>query len=306
MRFVSRNLLGYKLTHSLSGDENFHISGQSRTTGEVTTARLITKSGKSRLVRGRPEINTETSVRYKIITSLRGEFEVSQFGQTAICRPSSLVMLSGTEEIVHSKGGNNDTVCVLLPEEFVDQRLANAESKCARPIDMTKGLGHLAFNALAHFPDDAQGMSDVEFQIASRLIGELVLLTLGGASDVSSQTPSIRSANLSRVKKTIRKNLADPDLSLVDIAVDCGISLSYMHNLFRDDKQSAWEFLKSERLQRARQMMLAAGSSKMTVTEIAFSCGFSNMSQFSTAFKRAFSVSPRDVLRVRKEGARGI
>lgn len=299
MRFLARNLFTYRLTHSLSKDSNFRVTGCSRTANGTTSLRIDTKSGRSRLIREAEEIDNENSARYVIYLSLRGEFEVSQFGRTVTCQPGSMLMLSGTEELVHTKFGDNDTVAFLLPAEFVDQRLANARDKCVQLVGSRDGLGRLAFHSLALFHEDASRMTDTEFQVASSLVGDLALLALGGSNDASSHPPSIRSAHLARVKRVIRKRLGDLDLSLGDIAEDCGISLSYMHNLFREDDLSAWEFLRNERLQRARQLLTTAVSSETTVTDIAFACGFANMSQFSTAFKRAFSASPREVLRNR-------
>jgi AraC-like DNA-binding protein len=85
-------------------------------------------------------------------------------------------------------------------------------------------------------------------------------------------------------------------LTISDIAKQCGISLRYLHETFRAEGVTVSEYLKNQRLQRARLMLESAGSDT-TVTDVCFSCGFSNASQFSTAFRQAFSASPRDILR---------
>jgi AraC-like DNA-binding protein len=80
------------------------------------------------------------------------------------------------------------------------------------------------------------------------------------------------------------------------VAKQCGISLRYLHEIFRTEGMTVSEYLKQQRLVRARRMLENAGFDT-TVTEVCFSCGFSNTSQFSTAFRRAFLMSPREVLR---------
>jgi AraC-like DNA-binding protein len=144
----------------------------------------------------------------------------------------------------------------------------------------------------------APTMSPSEFESAARMVGELVLLAFGRASDASLSHPSVRASTRARVKRTIRARLTDPGLSLMQVALECGISLSYLHNLFRDEGFTPREYLKTERLQHARRQLELAAVSGSTVTDVALGCGFCNLSQFSTAFKAAFSVTPREVLPV--------
>ncbi|HEX3912366.1 MAG TPA: helix-turn-helix domain-containing protein [Steroidobacteraceae bacterium] len=38
-----------------------------------------------------------------------------------------------------------------------------------------------------------------------------------------------------------------------------------------------------------------------TVTDVAITCGYSNLSQFSTAFRREFGIPPKDALHHRED-----
>ena len=91
--------------------------------------------------------------------------------------------------------------------------------------------------------------------------------------------------------------MADSDLSLEDIASECGLSLRYLHDLFRDDGRTVREYLQGERLHAARRMLERAVAGAATVTDVCMACGFSSPSVFSTAFRKAFGISPRDVAR---------
>jgi AraC-like DNA-binding protein len=91
--------------------------------------------------------------------------------------------------------------------------------------------------------------------------------------------------------------MADPDLSPDDVARECGLSLRYLHDLFQDDGRTVREYLQGERLYAARRMLEHAVAGSTTITEVCMACGFSSPSVFSTAFRRAFGISPRDVVR---------
>ena len=70
----------------------------------------------------------------------------------------------------------------------------------------------------------------------------------------------------------------------------------FLHNLFRDDGRTVSQYLKVARLERARELLQRRHAPDVSVTDVALACGYSNMSQFSTAFRRAFGLTPRDVL----------
>jgi AraC-like DNA-binding protein len=143
----------------------------------------------------------------------------------------------------------------------------------------------------------AASMSGPEFLRVCALAADLILLALTGCHDLMTKERSVRAANLARARHIIRARLGDPDLKVSDIAVECGISLRYLHDLFRDYGHSVGDTLKSERLQRARTLLECTTDQQMPVTNVALSCGFSNVSHFSTAFRRAFNISPSEVLK---------
>jgi AraC-like DNA-binding protein len=209
------------------------------------------------------------------------------------------VLVDSAEPLVHAKLGNNDTLFFVMPRRFVEQRVVQPKDTCIRPLTASSmALGRLAQQSLITLEQNASLISEPEFQSACRLTGDLVLLALGGTEDGRGGHLSIRRATLAKVKRVIRARLDDPDLTLTEIAGECHISLGYLHSLFREDGRTAWEHLKGERLQRARNL-LESPAEGTTVTDVALACGFSNMSQFSTAFGRAFGICPRDILRQR-------
>jgi AraC-like DNA-binding protein len=227
--------------------------------------------------------------------ALEGEHELTQIHRSVRCKAFSMTMITQAEPLSQIKYGDNDTVYFFMPRSFVDQRFIGGENLCARDICTLDGAERLARDTLKTLQRESSSMSEEEFRAAARLTGELLLLAFGGAVDVLSDASSVRAANLTRVKRTIRARLADPDVTLADIAEECGLSLRYLHDLFRDDGRTAWEYMRCERLQRARHIL--ENLPALPITDVSMSCGFSSPSQFATAFRRAFGMSPRDAKR---------
>jgi AraC-like DNA-binding protein len=209
----------------------------------------------------------------------------------------SFTLLSASEPASHNKLGDNDTLCFLMPREFVEQRIVHTERACIHAITAKDAMGFLAYQSLLALQQGAGSLEDPHFLTAASLVGDLVLLALTGSCDTVSGERSIRMANIARVKRFLQARLHEPDLTLETVAAGCGLSVNYIHKLFRDEGCTVSEYIKNERLQRARQMLESPSGTATTVTQVSLACGFSNMSHFSTSFRRAFSLSPSDVLR---------
>lgn len=297
LAFLSENLFSYELAGGLTTSDDFRVSATSRHVGGFTLARVVTASGASRLQRRSPQIGADSQDRICLYLPLAGRIEVSQFGRSAPYGSDQLTLVAASEPVQHTKFGDNDTLCFLMPRSFVDQRIVHTEEICVRPLVAGDPMGSLVKDTLVSLHQRAPQLDDEQFKATAALVGELVLLAMGGAADVLAGASSVRSANLARAKRIIRARLEDLELTIVDIAADCGFSVSYLHNLFKDDGRTVWEYVTEERLRRARAMLEFEGGAGTRVTDVALSCGYSNLSQFSTAFRRAFGVTPREVLR---------
>jgi AraC-like DNA-binding protein len=299
LSFMAQNICIYKLEAEVGEVSGFRMSARSRSIGGFTIARFVTTAGRSRLLRDTAEIARDSRDPFALFVALRGAKYLSQFGRSQQIRPGSYSLLCASEPTVQEKrqSGTSDTVCFVMPREFIDRRIVNGEGLCLRPYEAGKGLHHLAFETVVAFQKDAWEMANEEFERSARLLGELVLLATGGPVDVISNERSVRASNLARAKRIMRQRLSDSTLSLADVAQQMGLTLNYLHKLFRDDGRTMWEYLKAERLQRARELLDLASVRNVTITDVSLQCGFADTAHFSKSFKRVFGVSPREARR---------
>lgn len=92
----------------------------------------------------------------------------------------------------------------------------------------------------------------------------------------------------------IDKNLCS-DLKLENIAKQVAMSPIYFHNCFKTVMgKTLREYVEEQRIMESINLML---STNMTLTEIAYSCGFSSQSYFSYVFKRKMNTTPRKYIK---------
>jgi len=92
-----------------------------------------------------------------------------------------------------------------------------------------------------------------------------------------------------RARDLLVRDLENPP-DLKALAQSAGMSHPKLNRCFRQVYgMTAFEYLRNERLHRAREMLEIQG---LTVTETAYSVGYGSISHFSQAFKKQFGVSP--------------
>ena len=297
--YIGTHVCAYELDGGMPPGSEFQCHARSRTVAGFTLTRIASKTGRFRLVRDADGIARGEAHRYGILLSLRGNFEMTQMRRSQRVAAGGYAFSCSSEPstLLNSEDGENECIGFYMPRDIVDHRLLHGEDLCARSYAPGTGLHAMVFETVKAFETTAWTVSDDEFQQAARVLTDLILLALSDSAHQPSMDQSVRAANLARVKRLIRRRLSDPELSLQDIAQASGRSLSYLHDLFRDERHTMWEYLKSERLQQARAMLEAARWTRSNITDIALGCGFSNLSYFSKAFKSAFGITPKDAVK---------
>jgi AraC-like DNA-binding protein len=291
-----------KLTGTLDRDSLFEVHGRTYAIDEFMVGRFATVAGRGHFSRTREGTDEAPRGRFALYMPVKGEQELSQFSRAETLKPGCFSLVSLDEPFQQRKSGDNDTLYLLLPYGFVDQRLLRGDDLCVRQVAADDGIRRLTYDSILTLQKNAGRMTALELDCAIRMVGELALVALDSSVDIGANLPSVRAANYARARRIIRARLENSDLRIEDVARECGISLRYLHELFSSDGNTVSQYLKQQRLQRARYLLDRA-SELTTVTDISLSCGFSNVSQFSTAFRQAFSIPPRDVMRRAIAGA---
>jgi AraC-like DNA-binding protein len=104
-----------------------------------------------------------------------------------------------------------------------------------------------------------------------------------------------RLAQLELVKSRILRRLRDPELNLNDIAAECRISLRYLHWLFEADACTPWRYVVGARLEGCWRDLVNPAFARRSITEIAFSWGFSNVAHFGRKCRAEFGMTPSEL-----------
>src|SRR5690625_1961678 len=122
----------------------------------------------------------------------------------------------------------------------------------------------------------------------------LLEAALNGTTFTKEQTLSTSLTLRQLVLRYINQNLSNPELSPNDIMQHFKLSRSHLYRAFESDVGVA-QLIRNRRLDLAYRTILLNKHEPLSIKELAYKCGFSPRSQFSTFFKDRFGLAPKDL-----------
>lgn len=225
---------------------------------------------------------------------LEGTYTLHQDGRAATVVPNSLVLLDPRRPCIVSIPSKTRTLVVEVPRSEMQIRLGDVSSFTASPVSNSKPTAALAAGFITMAAERAGAIRGIsaDAKVAQQMV-DLVGLAFESEGDVQrSAASSSRRATLLRLKAIIESKLRDPSLKPAGAAAAAGISVRYANILLADDGTSLERFIVQRRLENCQRMLLDPTHASRTVSEIAYSWGFSDLSHFNRRFKTQFGCSP--------------
>ncbi len=189
-----------------------------------------------------------------------------------------------------------DTLNVMVPTRLLQTRIPQLRSVQELPLGEGPQRVGLLYSFLRSLFDSLplREAGDQDF-IERQFLDLLAFVVLDGGRALSAEESSVLLAHRARVLRYLDRNLADETLEVADIAAACGLSVSYLYKVFAGHDRSVREELRERRLVQAHAMVLSDAFRSLTLSEIAYRCGFRSLSDFSRAFRRRYGAAPSDL-----------
>jgi AraC-like DNA-binding protein len=215
-----------------------------------------------------------------------------QHGREFICHPLDIAVVDTSEEFEIKHKNPFELYSLALPKSLVPHGLLErggaklSRSGVSREIAQTL----LSYASLALHTENR---TSVPLTIVTRHMVEL-LSCLGNPLDNDQEAEPAINARLAMMCNYIQRNLEDDHLSAEKLALAFCVSTRYVHKLFSSTDQTVSEYLCQLRVARACQLLDNPEFSKLTITELALSIGFRDISYFNRRFKQALGVTPSE------------
>jgi len=225
-----------------------------------------------------------------------GEINIHQFGSSFPLRPGIGTLYYANAPYSLRCYVKSRQFWIEIPREAFDRRFESGRPPLLSSIDLRGGLGRIAAEFCSSLAQESANVDETSRELLGEQLLDILALALHGEPGrQSADERSVRLARLGSIKAYIESNLGDPNLSPSVIAKQNGISLRYLHQLFRLTDTSVSEWLRLRRLQKCYDLLTSPRYAARSITEIAYSMGFSSSSHFSNLFRAQFDARPTDV-----------
>jgi AraC-like DNA-binding protein len=123
-------------------------------------------------------------------------------------------------------------------------------------------------------------------------------------NDPPEQSYRIRATRRAAVLREIEQRSGDPQLSAAAVAARLGITTRYVHLLLEETGRTFSRLVLEKRLERAAALLRDPRWQQRRIADIAAEAGFSDLSYFSRAFRRAYGRTPSALREAARQGSK--
>lgn len=223
---------------------------------------------------------------------LRGSGVHSHLGRDKPVGPSQLWATDATASYVHHIEDTRTVTAKVaiaalgIPHDLVRQALEHIGDSPLTPLF----VNHLT--EVRRVADRIDGPASVALGTATLSLARALVASITDDDRIGRE--ALEDTLLLRVQAFVRRHLGDPALDAASIAVAHHISVRHLYKVCARAELRLEQWIIRERLARAADELARTAPARGTITAVARRWGFTSLSHFTTRFRTAYEVTPRE------------
>ncbi|KPH64042.1 helix-turn-helix domain-containing protein [Novosphingobium sp. ST904] len=230
---------------------------------------------------------------FLVVLGIAGEATLRQEGRVARIKRGSLALIDSSKIYEVEVSSAWKAIWLKVPRSALETRLFTYRDWLGRALPTDTGLGFAANRMIHACLHASKALRDDEARVLASNVLDIVTATFTHAEDDDGIGRSRHTEIMfNRVNRFVDQHLRDSSLGPAAISAACGISERYLRQLFASHGTTMTAAIRSKRLEECRRLLNGYGRHAPSVTQVAFSMGFENISSFNRAFKAYFGLTP--------------
>ena len=234
-----------------------------------------------------------------LMTGPMREWTVSQRGRNLVLGPGDGVLMSNADVWTMMLPVETRLVVLRVPAAAMAALVFDIDMAVARRIPGESNALRMLTRYLGVLQDPSALATARLRDLAATHVHHLLAVALGATSEATeiANGGGLRAARLQAILADITTRFADPGFSLAVVASRLGISPRYVQDVLHDTGRSFTERVTELKLCKARAMLGGTGHGAPKITDVAYDCGFDDISYFNRCFRRRFGAAPGEFRR---------
>ncbi|EKF41928.1 AraC family transcriptional regulator [Nitratireductor indicus C115] len=245
-----------------------------------------------------PTLAAETGDNIMLHVPVKGAFSMHQRGgQDVVCGPGQIYVDPNEMPGIAEFGeGRTEVFYVSIPRGCLQSSARGLNAVMRDTAAMTPQWRLFLRYAQSLHAELRLLPPDQALQCAAH-VQDLVVMALGAANERMeiARGRGVRAARLKAIRDDIEQHLTSTELSVDWMAARHGISQRYIRSLFAGEETTFRDYVAVRRLRLVHRMLTDPACSGLTVSEIAMSAGFGDLSWFNNCFRRTYGRTPSDI-----------
>jgi AraC-like DNA-binding protein len=273
--------------------ENFEAWMLQKALGPVSLNFIYTREPQD-VWRTREAISRSSEARFDLLYVRNGTCTFDHYGRSFAVGADECVLIDSTEPYFFNSSAFAAATSFQIPQKWLKSWIAAPQDGVARVMTHASPWGRALLATLSALsPKSVEDLS-LPGEVVSEQVASLLTLAI---TPSSASAATERHKLLPRIRQALREHAHDETLSPTSLAKVEGISKRYLHALFASAGTTFSKELMSVRLARAMRHLANPQFSNVSVSEIAWRCGFADSSHFGRRFHQRYGVSPREYRR---------
>jgi AraC family transcriptional activator of tynA and feaB len=282
---------------------NFHAEFERESLAEIDLVRFHASA--MDIAGAKRHVATVKSDEILLNRQLNGVISFEQSGREARLDAGDMMLIDPLLPYKGRFGPGSSLLVIKIPRRLLEMRTGKLQSLTAIAMKPDHGELGLTSSFLATLPLYLGQLSPTARGVLKEQALDLIALSLATATEGMPRLSSGQSMILLNIRAAVEARLDDPNLDGQTIAEAAGVSVRYANALLAWEDTSLSRLILTRRLARCKKALEDPLQSRRSVSEIAYSWGFSDMTHFGRAFKKAYGMLPSECRRQSQQSDSG-
>ena len=230
-----------------------------------------------------------------ICRQITGALSLEQNARAITLRAGDFTLLDPMMPYSGHFAADSKLLVLKVPRRSLEARVGQVREVAATAMRTEDAEHRLTSSFLNMLPEHVGQLGLKAQELLHQQTLDLVALSLAKATARTTRFSKSHALILFNIYATVEARLTDPNLDGKTVADSVGVSVRYANSLLAQENTSLSRLIRSKRLARSLGALEDPLQARRTVSEIAYSWGFSDMTHFGRIFKKAYGVLPSEI-----------